>query len=441
MSMQPKSYLVSIFVVLLLLGGCGKDQRSGGERVTITFWHSLVSASLPALNELIAKYEAANPAVRIKAQYVPTGDALIQKLVTAVQSRTAPDLSWIHSDFLEDLVSSGAIYQMDHFINGENGLPPEVLEDVYPALRQYASWRDTLYSMPMEATNLALIYNKGMFRDAGLDPEHPPATWDELHDYARRLTQDSDGDARYEQVGFFVPIFPSSGPLGGWMVWQFLPFLWQAGGYLITEDQTRVLYDSEQGVTALTLWRDMYRDTHMSRFSTDADMAFAAGYLTMSLDGPWNLPRYATLLKDLDWAIAPLPAGPEKRATVVGGEYLAIFKQSEHPEETWKFVKWILEPEVQAFWSIRSGYLPVRHQVMQVPEFQEYLKGHPNFRAFVEQMEVAQAQRPIDFHGMMITRHLAEALEKATVGDVDPSKALSEAATKSNRLLSTVQER
>jgi len=105
---------------------------------------------------------------------------------------------------------------MDEFINGPNGIPQEDIEDIYPALRQYASWRGTLYSLPMEATNLALLYNKDMFRAAGLDPERPPQNWDELRDYARKLTFDKDGDGKNEQTGMFLPVFPAAGPLSGW---------------------------------------------------------------------------------------------------------------------------------------------------------------------------------------------------------------------------------
>jgi multiple sugar transport system substrate-binding protein len=155
----------------------------------------------------------------------------------------------------------------------------------------------------------------------------------------------------------------------------------------------------------------------------------------MSMDGPWNLPRYKDLLKNLDWAFAPLPEGPKKPATVVGGEYLAIFKQSKNPDAAWQFLKWLISPEVQAFWAMQSGYLPIRHAVLDVPEFQQYLKENPNFAVFVNQMEVAHVQRPIDHGGLEITRNIAEAIEKATIGNTDAKKALDEAAQKSNRVL------
>ena len=432
-----KKYIFTAVLISLFALNCGgdKNEPSADGKVEIIFWHSFVSSTVPALNELIAKFEKENPGITIKAQYIPTGDALIQKLITAIQSKTAPDISWLHSDFMENLVDADAIYKMDDFINGDDGITKEDLEDIYPALRQSASWRGTLYSMPMEATNLALLYNKDMFKAAGLDPEHPPKNWDELHEYSKKLTIDNNNDGTFEQVGFFVPVYPAAGPQGPWMVWQFMPYLWQAGGNIIDSAQTHVMYNEQPGVEALTLWKQMYREQNLSSFTTDFDVAFTSKRLAMAMDGPWNLPRYKDLLKNLNWAFAPLPAGPKKQATVVGGEYLAIFKQSKHPKEAWKFLKWMIKPEVQAFWAMKSGYLPIRHAVHNVPEFQKYLTENPNFKVFVDQMDVGQAQRSIDYGALEVTQNVSQAIERATLGKVDVKKALDEAAAKSNQAI------
>ncbi len=432
-----KKYIIIAVLISLFAVNCGGDRNepSADGKVEILFWHSFVSSTVPALNELIAKFEKENPGITIKAQYIPTGDALIQKLITAIQSKTAPDISWLHSDFMENLVDADAIYKMDEFINGDDGITKEDLDDIYPALRQSASWRGTMYSMPMEATNLALLYNKDMLKAAGLDPEHPPTTWDELREYSKKLTIDKNNDGTFEQVGFFVPVYPAAGPQGPWMVWQFMPYLWQAGGNLVDSAQTHVMYNEEPGVEALTLWKQMYLEQKLSSFTTDFDVAFTSKRLAMAMDGPWNLPRYKDLLKNLNWAFAPLPAGPKKQATVVGGEYLAIFKQSKHPKEAWKFLKWMIKPEVQAFWAMKSGYLPIRHAVHDVPKFQKYLTENPNFKVFVDQMDVGQAQRPIDYGALEVTQNVAQAIERATLGNVDVKKALDEAAAKSNKAI------
>lgn len=164
-------------------------------------------------------------------------------------------------------------------------------------------------------------------------------------------------------------------------------------------------------------------------------MAFKSKHLAMAMDGPWNLPRYKDFLKGINWAFAPLPRGPQKQATIVGGEFLAIFRQSKNPDAAWKFIKWIFRPEIQAKWAMESGYLPVRRAVKDIPEFKDYLTKNPNFKVFVDQMEYGKAQKPIDYGGLEISRHIAEAIEKATVGQRDPKQALDESAMKSNSLL------
>ena len=429
---------------MLFVGGCGGRQAGAGgdDEVTITFWHSLVASTRPALAELIERFEEEHPNINVEEQYIPTGNALVQKLITSVQSNTAPDISWVRAHYMEDLVKADAIFKMSHFIEGPKGLSDSTMADFYPALLQYASWQGTLYSMPMEATNLALIYNKDHFREAGLDPSDPPDNWQELRDYSRQLTIDTNGDGDHDRIGFGVPAQAATGPRGSYMMWEWIPFLWQAGGHLINKEQTRVLFAEEPGVEALSLWSDIYEMQDQRSFTNDYLMAFVSGTASMFLDGPWNLPRYPELLEGIDWGIAPLPAGPAQRATVVAGEYLAIFKQSEHPEAAWAFVKWITEPETQAFWSKESAYLPVRKSVLELPSYQEFLSENPGHRAFAEQMEHALAQRPMDYHAVEIQRNLAIALEEATVGNRDPEEALSEAAAKSNQLLQeTLAER
>jgi multiple sugar transport system substrate-binding protein len=424
----------------ILTFGCKRSEEQKTGKVTLTFWHSCVSSTVPALNELAAKFHEEHPDIEIKPQYVPTGDALIQKLITSVQSNTAPDISWIHANFLQDIIEGDAIYQMDEFIHGPDSLPAADYNDIFPALLQEAKWRGVLYSVPMEATGIALLCNRELFRNAGLDPERPPKTWEDLRQYARKLSLDRNGDGKYEQVGFFVPVFPSSGPLGDWMVWQWYPFLFQAGGDVINREQTQVLYNSDAGIMALTLWKDIYDDLGLNRFTIDYEVAFASKTLAMTLDGPWNIPRWKQL-KNLDWTIVPLPAGPAKRATIVGGEYLAIFKQTRHPREAWTFVKWMIRPDVQAMWSMKSGYLPVRHAVHNIKEYKDFLEANPQLKAYVDQLDVAQAPSPIDYHGLKISRHLAEAIEKATLGKGDPKIVLDEAAKKSNQLLQSVVQR
>src|SRR5512135_2942605 len=98
-SLVRRCLVSAVAISLLFVEGCGKKSDQQGNVVTITFWHSTVSSTVPALNDLVAKFHEEYPGIEVKPQYVPTGDALIQKLITSVQSRTAPDISWIHANF------------------------------------------------------------------------------------------------------------------------------------------------------------------------------------------------------------------------------------------------------------------------------------------------------------------------------------------------------
>ncbi len=432
---MKKSFLLLLLGSAIALYGCGgkgKQTSAKGGKVTITFWHSFVSSTVPALDTLITTFEKSHPNIVIDAQYVPTGDALVQKLITSVQSKTAPDISWIHSDFLQYLVQAKAIYPIKTFIKGPDGLTSQELNDIYVPLLQGASWRGTLYSMPMEATDLAIIYNKDLFKDAGLNPDEGPQNWQELVQYAKKLTRKVNGSP---QIGFFVPVYPAAGPLGAWMEWQWMPFLWQGGGDVVNSTQSKILVSDPGGVSSLSLWKSIYSYQDQSRFTVDYDAAFVSQHVAMILDGPWDLPRYRRILTHFSWGVAPLPAGPAGRATILGGEYLAIFKQSKHPQADWTFVKWLLKPEIQALWSMKSGYLPVRKSVMQLKNYQDYLKSHPKFAVFVNELKYGRSPRPIDYNELEITQNIAEAIEKATLGKANPESVLDVAAEKSNKLL------
>jgi ABC-type glycerol-3-phosphate transport system substrate-binding protein len=428
-------FLVNILIIILLLiFGC--SDRKKDERVVVTFWHSFVSTTIPSLEELINRFEKEHPDIRINAQYVPTGDALIQKLVTAIQSQTAPDISWLHADFLDKLVEADAIYDMRTFIDGEDGLSQEEMDDIFDQLLQTFTHKGILYALPMEATTLALVYNKDHFRAAGLDPEKPPETWQQLREYANILTKDKNGDGIRDQYGFYIPAYPASGPLSVWVVLQWSPYIWQAGGDIIHPEGNRVLFNSDAGVAALTLWRDIYRDLNFSNYSFTHDMGFASGSLSMIMDGPWDLPTFRKM-KNVDWGIASLPAGPKQKATYMAGEGLAVFKQSKNPDAAWTFIKWVAQPEIQAMFSMSSGYLPIRKSVLERDDYKEFLEKDHAMKGFVEQIPIARKRPTIEKYYIDINQNIADAIEKTIIGSKDPKAALDDAAAKSNKLLIT----
>jgi len=430
--------VVVVLISLLTFLSCKNNNESTSSKIELTFWHSFVANTHPALKELLDQYEKENPDVIIKEQYVPSGDPLVQKLITAIQSNTTPDLAWVHTDFLDKLVMADAIYKMDRFINGENGFTEDEFNDFFPQLISNAKWNDTLYAIPMEATTIALLYNKDLFEKVGLNPNHPPQTWEELKEYSKKLTIDTNSDGKKNHFGFYVPALPASGALSIWMLLQWEPYLWQAGGEFLNEEQTKALFNSEAGVQALTLWKELYDQIGFDSFSMTHDMGFIAQACAMIMDGPWDLPSLRKI-KNFEWGVAPLPEGPVKRATYVAGEHLTIFKNSKHPDEAWKFIKWFASPEIQAKFSIESGYMPVRKSTLELQSYKDYLKTDPYLAAFVEQFEIGYARQNITYYRVEINQRVAEAIESTLLGDMDPKEALDKAASQVNDVLKRVK--
>jgi ABC-type glycerol-3-phosphate transport system substrate-binding protein len=435
MTKRYSNIIISIAFIILLINffiGCSKQEDS--KKIKVIFWHSFVATTIPALNELIDRFEKEHPDIDIDAQYVPTGDALVQKLITAIQSQTAPDVSWIHADFLDKLIESDAIYPMEHFIKGKDGLTEEEMNDFFPQLLGAFSHKKVLYALPMDATVLALVYNKDHFRKAGIDPNTPPKTWNDLKEYSKKLTLDKDGDGKTDQYGFYVPAYPGSGPLSIWEVLQWSPYLWQAGGEIIDSTQTKVLFNSEAGVQALTLWKEIYDQLNFSNYSFTHDMGLASGSISMIMDGPWDLPTFRKM-KNIDWAVASLPEGPKGKATYIAGESLAIFKQSKNSDAAWTFVKWVTQPEIQEMFSISSGYLPVRKSVLEHDSYKAFLETDHAMKSFVDQVQIARQRPTIDRYYVNINQFIATAIEQTLIGNKSPKQTLDEAAEKSNILL------
>jgi len=434
-SQKMKKSLVFVLIIYMVLGAnCSKSKPDSSNSTELTFWHSFVATTLPILDDLIADFENENPGIKIRAQYVPTGDALMQKLITALQSNTAPDIAWVHADFLDRLVNARKIFPLDELVNDDTSFYDWGLPDIFPQLLQAATFRDTLYAIPMEATTLALLYNRDLFRKVGLNPDHPPCNWAELDSFAMRLCNDVNGDGKYDRFGFYVPVFPAAGPLNIWMTMQWTPFVWQAGGDIFRNNQPMI--DSDAGVAALSFWRKLYHQQQFERFSMAHDLGFISQAVAMIIDGPWNLPRYREHIK-FDWSVAPLPAGAAGRATYLSGEYLVIFRKCKDASAAWQFLIWFVRPEVQRSFAEKSGYLPVRKSVMQDPEYITFLKQYPQQQSFNEQLQYARGRNLPDRFRIEVNQYIAEALESSIRGGLVPEKSLQLAGEKVKRLLTS----
>jgi multiple sugar transport system substrate-binding protein len=237
--------------------------------------------------------------VTIEREAVP-GSSLIAKVLQQASSKTLPDVLMLDNPDLQQIAATGALSPIDDYGLSANGYAPGVVSA--------STYQGKVYGLQPVTNTIGLFYNKDILAQAGVQP---PTTWDELKAAAKKLTSGN----RYGIA------FTATADYEG--TWQFLPFMWTAGG-----DEKDIA--TPQTAQALQLWVDLVSSGSASKSvvtwgQADVNEQFVAGNAAMMINGPWQFP---VLAKNpaLHYAVVPIP-GPQAGATPVaplGGETWTI---------------------------------------------------------------------------------------------------------------------
>lgn len=391
--------------------GTAAGGAAEGEPTEIVFWGGYGPES--EMPKIIEAFEKEHPNIKVKNEYFPSHTALLQKVQVVSSSGEKPDLiayDMINVPITNELVP---LVDLNQYISTDTEFD---VEDFYPAFRQFGAIDGKQLSLHMTSNNLLLFYNKKLFREAGLDPEDPPETWDELLDYAKKLTK--DGQWGYQVTGVNDAYFES-------MSWQFQTLVWQNGGEVWNSDFTAPAFNDAKGQEALQFLVDLIH-THKVTPLNAPEKGFENGRVGMILQGTWMTKDYEDNLgEELGAAFLPKK---EKYATNVGGNELMIVQSDEKRQAAaWEFFKHLMSKDVQIQLSKASGELPSRKSIMESEEFQQYLEEHPAYRASAEQMQYGMYRAPITPY-LQASEALYKELQKAVYGEASPQEALDTAA-------------
>ena len=353
---------LALLALIVLLGGCGGKE----EAASLTIWQTYNDEESPVFKEIVAKFEEAHPGVTIDVVRLPFAGAE-PKIVTALTTNTEPDIARVDVSFLAKLAQKNALLPI------EDRVPAEFVADVFPVALASCRYHGHLWGLPDQTNGLCLFYNKELFRNAGLDPEKPPTTWDELIAYGKRLTDD--------EAGIFGVGLSNS-------LWWSLPFFYTYGAEFLSEDGTRCLLSSPEAVEAFQLKVDMHGKHGIEGGAWRAggithDLGFQNGRYAMILNGPWAVESLKRT--GIDFGVGLIPAGPEGSFTNVGGNDLVIFKSTKNPDLAVEFLMFVASEEMQRMWASRLGQIPVNTKAMDAITAEE----HPYLAVFVEQMKTA----------------------------------------------------
>ncbi|PSO99043.1 MAG: ABC transporter substrate-binding protein [Cyanobacteria bacterium SW_6_48_11] len=415
---QPKiarwqSFLFAFVLSLSLLlpSGCQANSEPNSDVIKLTMWHGInPPANRDIFNSLVDKFNQTHNQIQVEALYVGQPDGQLPKILTSVVGEVPPDLLWFVPQLTGQLVELDAIRPLEDWLNQS-----PVKSEIDPVLFESMELNGHIWSVPFGTNNAAIFYRPSLFEKAGITKI--PQTWEELREAAKKLTQDFDGDGLTDQYGMFLSLGK-----GEWTVFAWLPFVYSAGGELLENKQPN-LVDSGT-IAALQFGANLVEEGWATLSAPERGFElnnFLTGRAAMQVTGPWTLAQLRQT--DMDYDVFPFPVC-KKRAAVVGGENLFVFKTApEREQAAWEFLEYVLSKEFQTEWALKTGYLPVNLEAQQSEKYQAFVQENPVLEVFLKQMNWARS-RPIIPGYTRISENFGRAIEASLLDKQNPKDAL-----------------
>jgi ABC-type glycerol-3-phosphate transport system substrate-binding protein len=341
-------------------------------------------------------------------------------LSTRIAGNNAPDVAYVNASDTADYAARGAAVDLQNYIDRSDVVDPD---DYVDAFKTFVTYDGKMWGLPMGGETTGLFYRTDMFEDAGIDG--PPTTWDEFEETAAALTDEAAGTYGYE-------LFATEA------AYYWYPWLYQAGGDLLSEDE-EILFTSDEAKEAADFYvglTDYAPADYLNSNSWDGRVAFAEGQVGMYMAGAWFAGTLAEEFPDIDgkWATAPLPEGPAGCKTTIAGDSLVMMDQTENPDAAWLWMEFLSQPEVLArlTYETEGTLLPPLTSLLEGDEITE---EKPVLQGFIDLMECGVASTVSNPKFPRIETILNEELAKAMYGDQSAEEALDNAAQQAEAIL------
>jgi multiple sugar transport system substrate-binding protein len=368
-------------------------------RTIILYWDRHSGHEHESRRGLIDEFNRSQHEVYVRALSVGY-DASTEKLLTSISGNTPPDVCGLDCTILAQLVAQGCFTPIEDLVATVPSLQPEAF---FSYCWSSIAYDGHVWGIPTTTDTYCLLWNKNAFRKAGLDPERPPRTIEELEDYAARLTIQSNNGI--EQIGFLP-----------WQPWD-MTTMWGLffGGRWYDPATGQIVCANDPNIIRMLYWqRSFARDPNsadnapyaldperivsfQSGFGAymSANNPFYSGKIAMIAEGEWQVtfvPKYAP---ELDWGVAPLPTPEGAEPKAYGGSCVVdcIPRGCRHPEAVRKYLKWFYSPRPEGGTSPASDYCFAIHNIPpRIAEAkQDRFIADPKFRVFVDVL----ATRPV----------------------------------------------
>lgn len=374
------------------------------------------------------QFEKEHPGIKVNPIYAGNYDDARIKALAALRAGQSAPLSVLYSIDLYELIEQDVILPWDDVATSAED--KAWLKVFYPALMMNGTYKGKVYGIPYQRSTIVMYWNKDAFKEAGLDPEKPPANWNEMARMAAKLVK-KDASGNVTRWGVMVPST-------GYPYWMFQAFARQNGHDLMNPEGNRTNYAHPDVIAALQYWRDLGAKHKVMPQGTvewgTLRQEFTEGKTAMM----WHTTGNLTAVKDtakFPFGVAMLPASKQRGSPTGGGNFY-LFKKTT-PEErkaALAFVKWMTTPERAADWSMATGYVATRPDAYETPKLKAYAAEFPQAVVARDQFKFATPELST-FQTGRVRKLLDDAIQASLTGQKTPAAALKAAQAEAERLL------
>ena len=410
--------------------------------VEVLFWHGLSNENGDALTRLTDQYNASQDKVRINLQFQGGYNETIDKYLQS-NSENRPDLVQMPEYMVQQMIDTKSIVPTQACADSADY---DLSTFLPQALGAYAT-QGVQWSMPFNMSVPVLFYLRTDFVQAGLDPDNPPETLDELFVQGQQIV--SSGAASYS-----ISLDSDFDGGGGWYVEQWLA----KGGNFYADNEngraapaTRVLYDEAAGLELMTYLQKLvneggalYVGDNASGQDTLLALADATAPAAMAVSTSAALGLVLTVLANglipgittEDVGIGMMPGPDGGLGALVGGNSLYIVDKSDiKAAAAWDYMEFLLTAQVQSEFAAASGYVPVRSDALDLDPIKSVYINDPRFKVAYDQLlgsrDAPTSNGPV-IGPLQQVRRITAAAVAAILTGADPQTALSDAARQAN---------
>jgi multiple sugar transport system substrate-binding protein len=422
--------LIAATLTLPACGGTSSNTSSGakagastsGGHTSITLWEGYTETEANAIKALAAEFNKSHPNITVNVQFYGNNDYALQKVLAAIAGGNPPDISYLYGSWAPNIATNPQVVTLNKLIAQD---PSFNWNDFWPAERKVATVNGKIIGIPALVDNLALVYNKKLFKQAGLALPTPQWTWSDFENAALKLTNPAA-----KQFGWAYVNDASEDT-----VWRFWAMLWQAGGSILSPDNKQAAFDSAAGVKAATLLQTLAAKhaIYLDNGSDNYLSVFNGGHIGMLWTGPWDLSQIVQ--SKVDYGVTTLP-GDVNHQTISGPDNWVMFNNgAAHTAAAWTFMKWLTSPAIDLKWATMTGDLPIRASVAKLSGYSKFTSKYPGVAVWASNLANATQSRPQLTVYPKISTAVGQAVQSVLLGKAAPQQALSQAAQQVNGIL------